>query len=109
MAEEKTFGELSLNDVIYYANKSEYGILNIQSIQEDGRDHIKVILYGNEEFSLPSGEITYDDKDEEMKLTTSKQVYGEWRKPFIVEEITKLEKKKVVLQMEIDELAKQLT
>lgn len=108
MAEFKTFGELSLKDKIYWVSENEYGFYYLKSIKEaDDSDFVSVKVDGGEDFfELPCDDHLHEI--ENLRLTTDKDAYKEWKKPFLEREIKKKEKRIAELQEEIEELKKEL-
>lgn len=112
MSELKTFGELSLQDSIFYATDKKHGQVGIVKIEADPDDRRRVLIElsdNDDSVSFPEGEIFYDDKECEVKYTTDKKQYHEWTIPFIEKQIAYKEKIMEEIKIEIQELRESIT
>lgn len=108
MNEPKTFDELSLRDIIHWANDEHHSYDSIIKIEMDPDDNNKTLieLYQSDPISFPNGESIYEDKDSGTKYTTDIKKYQEWIIPFTEAKIAAKEKKIEEIKLEIEELRK---
>ncbi len=110
MSELKTFGELSLQDTIYYLDADgSVGTLVFDNISGEDNDRFKTKVSNNvskEDFVFPNDETTFFDEETGVKYTLDKSVYRDWCKPIIQKQINELRVKMNSMCDEIEELEK---
>lgn len=112
MSEVKTFGELSLQDRIFYVTDKKHSSIGITKIECDPDDNRRTLIElddTNDSTSFPDAETFYEDKDNEVKYTTDKKQYHQWTIPFIEKQIAYKKKILAEIQLEIEELKESIT
>lgn len=113
MEAAKVFGELSLNDKIFYVTKDFYSTLGISGVKadEDNRGNTIVTFHNRdfEEVSFPNAECLYEDSELGIKYTTDKRTYQVWINPFITKKIATKQERIEEIKQEIEELRASIT
>lgn len=111
MSEIKTFGELCLQDRIFYVTDKKHSSIAILKIECDPDDYNRTLieLHDTDSVSFPDDETVYEDKEGEVKYTTDKKQYHQWTIPFIEKQIAYKEKILAEIQLEIQELKESIT